>query len=351
MTEQKIEATGLVRPATPAEQWNSALLANGGHLLQSWEWGEFKSRHGWQAERVSVRGADGEGYAQVLFRSKGPISIGYIPRGPIMTGTPDKVWPELRNEIDKVAKRHRAISVIIEPNQHLGLTGRYSDAGVVQGPAHLQPERTVKMPLEDDEKMLKRMHSKTRYSVRLAMRRGVEIERKDPHDKAALDQYYALMQDTADRNEFSIHSYEYYADFMDVFGDKAIFLFASWEDKLSSVIMAAEFGEEAVYMYGASSTENRGHGASFLLQFEVMKWARERGCKRYDLWGIPKHDPESLRGEDNASLAGTKGDDWRGIYRFKTGFGGDIVTLPDTLERRYVPILPWLVRSTGVIQG
>lgn len=337
--------------ASPKERWNDALLANGGHLLQSWQWGEFKARHGWRPERVSVHGADGEGYAQVLFRAKGPISIGYIPRGPVMTGTPDKVWPELRAEIDRAARRNRAISVIIEPNQHLGLTGTYRNAGVVRGPAHLQPERTVRMPLDDDETMLRRMHQKTRYSVRLAMRRGVEIERKDARDPGSLDQFYTLMKDTADRNEFAIHSHAYYADFMDVFGDDALFVFASWEGNLSSVIMAAAFGDEAIYMYGASSTEHRGHGASFLLQFEAMKWARDRGCTHYDLWGIPKQDPESLRGEDNVSLAGTKGDDWRGIYRFKTGFGGDIVSFPDTLERRYVPVLPWLARTAGVIQG
>lgn len=336
---------------SPRDRWNAALLANGGHLLQSWEWGEFKSRHGWQAERVSVHGADGDGYAQVLFRSKGPISIGYIPRGPIMTGTPDKVWPELRNEIDKAAKSHRAISVIIEPDRHIGLTGTYRNAGVVTGPAHLQPERTVKVPLLEDDAILKQMHSKTRYSVRLAMRRGVEIGRREPDDRAAIDQYYALLQDTAGRNEFAIHSQQYYADFLDVFGEDAFFMFASWEGHLASVIIAAAFGEEAVYMYGASSTEHRGHGASFLLQFEAMKWGRERGCQRYDLWGIPAHDPESLADEDRTSLAGTKGDDWRGIYRFKTGFGGEIVSYPGTLERHYVPVLPWLARATGVIQG
>ena len=74
--------------------------------------------------------------------------------------------------------------------------------------------------------MLKRMHSKTRYSVRLAMRRGVEIEQRRPDDKAALDQFYTLMQDTAERNEFAIHSYSYYADFMRIFGDHALMLFA-----------------------------------------------------------------------------------------------------------------------------
>lgn len=333
----------------PREAWDDALLRHGGHLLQSWKWGEFKSMHGWQPERVAVAGAHGEGYAQILFRNKGPISLGYIPRGPILTGDADRVWPDLRSAIDAACRRHRAISCIIEADKDLGLSGTFADNGVVAGPAHLQPARTVKMPLDNDEAMLKRMHQKTRYNVRLAMRRGVEIEPRKA-DERSLQQYYQMMLDTADRNEFSIHSYEYYADFMNVMGDDAYFVFASWEGHLSAVVIAAAFGEEAIYMYGASSTEHRGHGAAFLLQFEAMRWARDRGCKTYDLWGIPVEDPGSLRGADNQSLAGTKGDDWRGIYRFKTGFGGDIVSYPPMIERRYVPFLPWLARRSGVIQ-
>ena len=326
------------------------MLTHGGHLLQSWQWGEFKSQFGWQPERVSVSTADGDGYAQILFRKKGPISIGYIPRGPIMTGDPDLVWAALRREIDRAARRHRAITVYIEPDAAMGLRSTFDEAGVVPGPAHLQPSRTVKIPLASDDEMLKQMHQKTRYNVRLAIRRGVDVEIKQSNDKVALRQFYELLTDTSNRNEFSIHSYEYYEEFLTAFGDDAFFVFASWEGNLSAVVIAASFGDEAVYMYGASSTEHRAHGAAFLLQFEAMKWARDRGCTTYDLWGIPKVDPQSLRADDNNSIAGSKGDDWRGIHRFKTGFGGDIVTYPETLERRYVPVLPWLARRMGVIQ-
>lgn len=87
-------------------------------------------------------------------------------------------------------------------------------------------------------------------------------------------------------------------------------------------------------MYGASSSEHRSHGAAFLLQFEAMKWARDAGCLRYDLWGIPMVDPGNVS-DTGDSIAGTKGDDWRGLYRFKTGFGGEIVSYPPMLERRY----------------
>lgn len=338
-------------PASPRDVWNTELKANGGHLLQSWEWGEFKSRHGWEPERIHVSGADGEGWAQVLFRHRGPISLGYLPRGPLMSGDPTRVWPELKREIDRTAGRHRAMSIIIEPNDDMGLSGPLSDYGMVEGPEHLQPSRTVRIPLLDDEAILKQMHQKTRYSVRLALRRGVDVSYARAGDQQAIDDYYTLMEDTANRNEFHIHSREYYADFLDVFGDDAFFVFANWEGNLSAVVMAAAFGDEGAYMYGATSTEHRGHGAAFLLQFEAMKWARDRGAKWYDLWGIPKEDPKSICGADKAKISGTKGDDWSGMYRFKTGFGGEIVTLPDTLERRYLPLLPWIARRAGIIQG
>ena len=266
-------------------------------------------------------------------------------------GNPDGVWPMLRAEIDKAAKRHRAITVIIEPDKETGISGTYEEAGLVEGPAHLQPSRTVKVPLLDtDDAMLTAMHQKTRYNIRLATRRGVELETKQGTDQEALEQYYRLMEDTSARNEFSIHSHKYYEDFLKLFGNNAFFVFASSEGNLSAAVIAATFGEEALYMYGASSTQHRAHGAAFLLQFEAMRWARDRGCTRYDLWGIPKDDPETLRAEDNTSIAASRGEDMRGIYRFKTGFGGEIVSYPRTLERRYVPLLPWLARRAGVIQ-
>lgn len=339
-----------VQPITTnADGWDSALREHGGHMLQSWKWGEFKSRFGWHPERIHVQTPDGEAWAQVLFRFRGPISIGYCPRGPLVIGDKAAVWPELKRELDRVARRNRAMSVILELDEPMFESDDHSRSGLKPGPEHNQPGRTVMVPLTDDETMLKQMHQKTRYSVRLAMRRGVDVTVKDPRDQAAINEFYRLLDDTAQRNEFEVHSREYYEEFLDVFGDDAFFVFASFEGNLCAVVIAAAFGNQATYMYGASSTEHRGHGAAFLLQFEAMKWGRDRGCEFYDLWGIPKEDPDSLTSEDKSSIAGTKGDDWRGIYRFKTGFGGDIVTFPETLERQYIPGLPWLARKLGVI--
>jgi lipid II:glycine glycyltransferase (peptidoglycan interpeptide bridge formation enzyme) len=338
-------------PPSPREDWDARLREHGGHLLQSWRWGDFKHRHGWVPERALVENADGRAMAQVLFRHRGPVSVGYVPRGPVLSGDASALWPELRAVIDEMARRRRAISVIIEPDAPLGLTGSYFDAGVVKGPQHIQPVRTVKVPLLADEALLAQMHQKTRYNVRLACRRGVTFGElpATPENVAA---FYALMQDTSRRNEFAVHSLDYYADFLDVFGEDAV-LMGAWSDggKLAAMLIAAAFGREAIYMYGASSTEHRAHGAGFALQFEAMKWARARGCLTYDLWGIPPIDPESMTDRHADRIAGTKGEDWRGLYRFKTGFGGEIVSYPPTLERRYAPVLPWLARRLGVIAG
>lgn len=62
----------------PAEVWDSRLKDLDGHLLQSWRWGAFKQRHGWNAHRILVNDPAGTAMAQVLYRFMGPVSLGYI---------------------------------------------------------------------------------------------------------------------------------------------------------------------------------------------------------------------------------------------------------------------------------
>jgi peptidoglycan pentaglycine glycine transferase (the first glycine) len=330
-----------------AARWNAATERLGGHLLQSWEWGTFKAVHGWQPERFAVDGPDGvpAAMAQVLFRTKGPFSVGYVPRGPVVDRGDSAAATALFAAIDKRCRERRALYVIVEADELLPLDGRLTSHGFVKGPEHIQPARTVKIPLLDDDALLGQMHQKTRYSVRLAMRRNVEFRVGAGEDD--IRAFYSLLAETSARNDFGIHSFEYYRDFMTSFGERALLLLAYAEGELAAGLIAARFGVEAVYMYGGSSAEHRANGAAFLLQFEAMRWARDAGCVRYDLWGIPTEDPEST-GLEGGRVAGTKGDDWRGLYKFKVGFGGEIVTLPPTLERRYRPALAYAARRLVV---
>jgi lipid II:glycine glycyltransferase (peptidoglycan interpeptide bridge formation enzyme) len=330
-------------PAQSQAAWDDALRGAGGHLLQSWRWGEFKARHGWGVERFAVAGGGQVAMAQVLFRQRGPYAIAYVPRGPALSGADPDLARALLAQVDHRCVARRVIHMIVELNGPLPFTGTFKGEGFVRGPDHIQPGRTVKVPLVEDEALLAQMQQKTRYSVRLAERRGVEYDRIEGEQRPYVDRFYALLHDTAARNEFGIHDRAYYDDFLRLFGDDALLLFARYDGNDAAGLIAAAFGEEAIYMYAATSTTHRAHGAAFGIQFEAMRWARERGCARYDLWGIPDSDPERGSDEDGKAAA-TRGDDWRGLYRFKTGFGGEIVSYPPTLERRYRPALSFLAR-------
>jgi lipid II:glycine glycyltransferase (peptidoglycan interpeptide bridge formation enzyme) len=332
-----------------AAAWDAAILAARGHLLQSWRWGEFKSRFGWSVGRAQARLSGETGSAQILFKHRGPVTMAYVPRGPALTAEDPALLAALMGEIDRVCRSRRAISVILEPDRPLPL-GDLARS-FVPGPAHIQPPRTVKVPLVDDEALLAGMHQKTRYNVRLSLRKGVTVKPEDA-DAGGLDAFYSLMEDTSSRNEFGIHSKAYYRGVLDTFPESSVLLVARIEDGTPAAAMiVAGFGEEAIYLYGASSTEHRSQGPGFALQYEGMRWARAAGYTVYDLWGIPATDPETTKTDDGALLAGTKGADWRGLYEFKVRFGGSIVAHPPTLERRYVPILPGLARKYYRGQG
>jgi lipid II:glycine glycyltransferase (peptidoglycan interpeptide bridge formation enzyme) len=82
-------------------------------------------------------------------------------------------------------------------------------------------------------------------------------------------------------------------------------------------------GDKAWYFWGASSGERRSLMPNHALQWAAMRWARDRGCRSYDLWGVPDEvgaDPEAH--EDPESWG--SGDLW-GVYRFKRGFGGQVM--------------------------
>ena len=314
-------------------EWDAAVKALDGSVLQSWAWGEWYRSGGYEVERIRVGGPAGTGLAQVLIWPHGPAAEARLARGPVLSGGDDgaAVARELFAAIDEVCEGYRAFTLTVEPPAPLPLAGTEETAGFVRGAGRwCCPGRTVVVPLLDDESLLARMRKQTRYDVRLGHRRGVVVEEAVPN-AAGIMTFYALLQDTARRNEFSIEPLSYYEDFMRHLADEVLLLFARTDEGVVAGAIVTCFGNEAVYHFGASSTELRVTGATAYLQYEAMRLARARGCTRFDMWGLPDEDPPPVAGD----LAGSRGGDWRGIHHFKVGFGGDRVAYPLPLERRY----------------
>jgi len=98
------------------------------------------------------------------------------------------------------------------------------------------------------------------------------------------------------------------------------FFFATHEGEPLAAIFVFTFGAKCWYIYGASSNGKRNLMPTYLLQWQVMRWARERSIRYYDMVAVPR--PENLDEEDSL---------W-GVYRFKVGFGGEIADFLGCLD-------------------
>jgi peptidoglycan pentaglycine glycine transferase (the first glycine) len=304
-----------------------------GHLLQSWAWGELKTRFGWQVVRLAV----GSAGAQVLLRHLplGLGSIAYVPRGPVADFHDEAALAALLNKIRRLARSARAICLKIEPNQEDDpeLYRRLHDLGFRPSPQGVQPRRTIVVDLDaGPEEILARMKQKTRYNVRLAGRRGVTVR---PGTEDDLPAFYDLMAATGQRDGFDIHSRAYYetAHRLLVSAGHGRLLLAEYDGNLLAALVVVAFGDGAIYLYGASSEEERQRMPAYLLQWEAMLWAREHGCRTYDLWGVPDEDEATLE----ASFTERNDGLW-GVYRFKRGFGGRLVRTIGAWDLVYAPL-------------
>lgn len=312
------------------EAWDALVAADPlGHLLQTWAWGDLKGRFGWRPVRIAVA-RDGVlvAGAQVLYRPLGPLSTGYIPKGPVLLDRDDAgAADQLLQGIDRVSRRMRAISLKVEPEwrdasaeNHAWLQTR----GFQPSDITIQPRRTIAVDLTpaDEDEVLARMKSKWRYNIRLSMRREVEVREGDV---GQVEAFHQLMEVTGERDEFGVHSADYYRQAMALFApqDRVRLLLAYYEGQLLAGIMVFSFNGQAWYMYGASSNEHRNLMPNHQLQWRAMQWAREKGCHTYDLWGITDRDDP-----DSEALSG--------VERFKRGFGGKAVRYVGAYDRVYI---------------
>jgi len=331
-----------------SETWNSFVAASPtGHLLQSWQWGQLKAAFRWRAVRVGVedKGRLVAG-AQVLFRSLPPslpyLSMAYVPKGPILDFGNQEISEALFSAIHRLARQKRAILLKIEPElpHSPAIVRQLQACGFCTSQQTIQPRSTFHIDLRADaDEILAGMKSKTRYNVRLAGRKGVLVREGTADD---LPIFYRLIELTGRRDGFAVHSQEYYETAYRLFVPSGLarLLLATYGGEVIAGLMAFAFGQRAWYMYGASSDQERNRMPNHLLQWEAIRWAREQGCLIYDLWGIPDEvgkEPEKYE----KTVTDRQGGLW-GVYRFKQGFGGQVVRYVGTYDYVYRPALAWL---------
>lgn len=323
----------IIQVAIPdCDRWNAILRSlPTHHVLQSWEWGEFKRHYGWRAERLAFRQGDEiVAAAQILARRANPLplSILYVPKGPALDYANAPLRIAVLQALIAHARRRRAIFVKIDPDVVLGtgVPGSYEDSQAVAGAAfcqdltargwrfsedQIQFRNTVQIDLrQSEDELLAAMKPKTRYNIRLAGRKGVEVRRGSKDDLELLFEMYA---ETAARDGFIIRPLSYYRNAWGAFIEAGLAcpLIAEYGGEALGAVILFAFGERVWYMYGASLEVHRDRMPNQLLQWEAMRWAKNRGATVYDMWGAPNDFVES--------------DPMYGVWRFKAGFGGQVI--------------------------
>lgn len=240
-----------------------------------------------------------------------PRTIGYFPKGPM----PDT---GMIRKLTALGKQKRAIFIQIEPNATSG--------NKLLPPSHhpLFTKYTFVLDLgKSEEQLLAAMHPKTRYNIRLAQKHGVKIK----EDNSAFKTFLELNRETLHRQGFYAHNDHYYQLLWQHLHPNIARLFtATYKNQILAAWIIFAWGEAIYYPYGASSREHSDVMAPTLLLWEIARWAKKKGYKKFDLWGALGPNPNPK-------------DPWFGFHRFKSGFGPDLVEFVGSFDLVLKPML------------
>jgi len=321
--------------------FNGFLARQQGSFLQSYEWGELKAYTGWEPLRLILEDKDEILGAVSILKRGIPLgrSFFYAPHGPVLAD-PKHLEP-LLGEIRPIAKEHRAIFLKIDPpipkenlqfHKHL-LKAGFRSVNKGKDFENVQPKFVFRLNIDkSEEQLLAEMKSKTRYNIRYAQRKGVQV--RCSADKRDLSKFYSLLLETCQRDGFAVRNYGYFSRMWDLFVPRnmARLFLAYYQGQLLSATLLFVFGNQAWYLYGASSNELRNLQPNYAIQWAMIRYAKQRGCQVYDFRGVSGNlDP-------NHPLYG--------LYRFKEGFNPTLVEYIGELDLPYNKLL-WSLYNKG----
>lgn len=315
-----------------------------GNVLQTSNWGLLKAETGWEPSVAVVTERDEIVAGAMVLAREIPgfgVPILYSPRGPVVDPDDAGALRSLVDAVTGLARRKRAILWKVDPSWSVGSSSG-DDLLKAAGFHHLdtgddfdgiQPRFVMQLPLKgrDADEILADMHSKTRYNIRLAGRRGVEVSCAE--DAEDMDAFYRILKVTSQRNEFGIRDISYFRHLWSRViepGWGRLFL-AHYEGNLLAATISLIGSGKVWYLYGASGDEHRNVMPNYALQWAMIRWAMDEGCSVYDFRGVSGDlDP------DNPLY---------GLYRFKKGFGAELVELVGEYDLVFRPVVYRLWRA------
>lgn len=274
--------------------------------MQTWEWGVFQQALGRKVERYFVAGGLYEeptaAFTIVYHSLPLGFSYGYVPRGPVIAthATGEKESGEVLKDIQKWAKQNipRLVFLRLEPPLP-SITSGGHDRGFYLPPYYIQPRYNLAVPIEQTEQeIIARFHPSTRSNIHRAENRGVKVETKSYLTEADLDQFFAMIKETIERNsgKNAYPSRSYFRALVETFlplpaihdpDSLSLGIFYGYQyGEPASAHFVLFFGDTATYLFGASYNRMLRSKVTTYLHWTAMQEAKRRGLRYYDLGGI-----------------------------------------------------------------
>lgn len=237
-----------------------------------------------------------------------PWRVGYFPKGPAPT-------KQMLESLTKLGREKRAIFIQLEPNVQCNNITIKQFNNLSLKPSHrpLFTKYTFMLDLTlPEEELLRNMHPKTRYNLKVAQRHGVIV--KEDNSPQVFEAYLALTRETTGRQRFYAHNEDYHRKMWEIMRQAGIaHLFtASYQGSTLAAWIVFVWKDTVYYPYGASGKEHREVMAPTLILWEIARWAKAKGLTYFDLWGALGPHPDEK-------------DPWYGFHRFKQGFAPALV--------------------------
>ena len=285
------------------------------HPLQSEAWANARKQIG--IETVSFDGFLLTLHKIPFFKFK----IGYLPRSKMPN---EKVL----QKIYEFGKKNNVIFIKIEPYEEKSSNNETmkQSSNYVKSPHPLFPSWTQMLDLtKSEDEILKAFHPKTRYNIRLAEKKGVNV-REESNDNG-FEKFVKLYFETTKRQKYFGHDYQYHKTVWNNLKNKISHILIAYYDGIPLAAYQLWYLDGMIYyVYGGTSQLHRNLMASNLLMWEAIKLGKKLGAKEFDMWGSlgPNYDPT---------------DPWSGFTRFKEGYGTKFVEFVESNDLVVNPTL------------
>jgi len=278
------------------------------HPLQSWEWGEFRK----QRQPISQMNGMLVMWTKIKFT---PWYFGYVPMGKVPS---ERDLEILREE----SIRMKGIGIRFEPNAEVNAKSEVLQK-LPRGKALFKPKTFIWDLAKSEEELLKNMHPKGRYNIKVALKHEVKIS--EDNSGEAFEEYLNLMfSGTTKRQKIYSHERSYHKLLWSSLKGNIAHLFtAKYQGKIIAASIIFKFKDKIYYAYGASALEHKEVMAPTLMLWKIALWGKDQGCKLFDLWGA---------------------EEGKGFSRFKEHFGADLVEMAGTYDFPINPLLYKLFR-------